>query len=57
MIFLKAATVIIVGIVTVLAIRRMMGSLTVEKVKVKTEPRRPIRLRRDPRTGVYYPED
>lgn len=61
MVFLKALTVLIAGILSILAVRHMMRE--VEAVKVRAEARRRppgppsrIRLRQDPRTGIYYPE-
>jgi hypothetical protein len=60
MLILKAITVAVAGVLTVLAIRRVMNELEAAKVRVraKADPRsqRVTRLRQDPRTGVYYPE-
>jgi len=59
MLTLKAITVAVAGVLTILAIRRVMNELEAAKVRVKAaaDPRgRRVRLRQDPRTGVYYPE-
>jgi hypothetical protein len=61
MIFLKAVAVIVAGLLTLFAVRRLMSELDAAKVRVRTQdPRQPrpaTRLRQDPRTGVYYPEN
>lgn len=61
MFVLKALTVIVAGVVSFLAIRHVMRQVDAAKVRVKTarprDPRAMTRLRQDPRTGVYYPED
>ena len=60
MLVLKALTVLVAGVLTILALKRMMGGLDGAKVRVKPKqadrPRKMTRLRQDPRTGVYYPE-
>lgn len=60
MIVLKVITVIIAGILSVLALRHVMRELDAARVRVnaKQHQRRPsmTRLRQDPRTGIYYPE-
>lgn len=56
MLFAKVLTVIIAGVLTVLAARRLMNELEAAKVRVK--PRQPdavTKLRQDPSTGIYYP--
>lgn len=61
MFVLKALTVIVTGILTLLALRHAMGELNAAKVRVKAKqpqsPRTVTRLRQDPRTGIYYPEE
>ena len=61
MIFLKAVTVVVAGLLTLVAVRRMMGELEAAKARVNSKPsgtpRAHQRLRQDPRTGVYYPEE
>jgi hypothetical protein len=61
MLTLKAITVAVAGILTVLAVRRVLREIEAAKVRVRaaTKPRnsRVTRLRQDPRTGIYYPED
>jgi hypothetical protein len=61
MFVLKAVTVIAAGFLTLLALRYVMRELEAAKVRVRTRqpqpPRSMTRLRQDPRTGIYYPED
>lgn len=61
MVILKVVTVLIAGILSLLAVRHMMRELEAAKVRVRaSQPRQPrpaTRLRQDPRTGVYYPEN
>jgi pseudouridine-5'-phosphate glycosidase len=60
MVLLKAVTVIAAGVLSMLALRQILHSLEAQKVRVKAsqQPPRPMtRLRQDPRTGVYYPEN
>ena len=55
----KAVSVIVAGVLTVIALRRAMTMMkTMQKAKVRSQtPRMPEkRLRQDPVTGVYYPE-
>lgn len=60
MVVLKLVTVVVAGILSLLAVRHMMRELDAAKVRVKTRqdrhPQAATRLRQDPRTGVYYPE-
>ncbi len=57
----KLLTMLVAGVLGLLAIRHMMRELDAAKVRVKsTSPRQPrsvTKLRQDPRTGVYYPEN
>jgi hypothetical protein len=59
MVFLKAVTVAVAGVVTLLAARRILRNLEAARVRVKKdEPQqRMTRLRQDPKTGVYFPEN
>ncbi len=61
MLVLKALTVLVAGVLTILALNRMIGGLDGAKVRVRskqTDRRRKVtRLRQDQRTGVYYPEE
>lgn len=61
MIVLKAVTIIIAGLLSVLAVRHLMQQAEAVKVRVRTkyraDPRGMTRLRQDPRTGIYYPEN
>ena len=56
----KAVSVIVAGVLTVIAVRRALTMLkTLQHAKVRAEAprdRQPTRLRQDPKTGVYYPE-
>jgi hypothetical protein len=60
MLTLKAITVAVAGVLSLLALRHVMKEFEAAKVRVraKTDPRqtRVTRLRQDPHTGVYYPE-
>ncbi len=60
MVLLRAVTVILAGVLTLIAVRRVMGELSAAKARVNTKPssapRATTRLRQDPRTGIYYPE-
>jgi hypothetical protein len=58
MIFAKIVTVIIAGVLTVLTARRLLGEMNAAKARVK--PRQPntiTKLRQDPSTGIYYPDN
>jgi hypothetical protein len=58
--FAKLATVALAGILTALAVRRVMGEVEAQRAKVRVRPQEPARpkaLRQDPATGVYYPAD
>ena len=61
MVVLKAVTIIIAGVLSVLAVRHLMQQAEAAKVRVRanhrTQSRSVTRLRQDPRTGVYYPEE
>lgn len=60
MVALKALSVIVAGILSLLAVGFMVREMQAVKVKARArqtpQPRRTQRLRQDPRTGVYYPE-
>lgn len=60
MVVLKAVTIIVAGVLSVLAVRHLLRQAELARVKVKAarprDPRAVTRLRQDPRTGVYYPE-
>ena len=61
MFLVKAVTVIVAGCLSFLALRHLVNGLEAAKVRVKSrqdrEPRPVRRLRQDPRTGIYYPEN
>ena len=61
MFLVKAVTVIIAGFLSILALRHVVNGLEAAKVRVRTkrdgEPRPVTRLRQDPRTGIYHPEN
>jgi hypothetical protein len=56
----KAVSVIVAGVLTVIAVRRTLSMLkTMQHAKVRSQAPRglePTRLRQDPKTGVYYPD-
>jgi hypothetical protein len=52
--------VVAAGILTVMALRQIMLGWQASQVRVKAAPRDPRqgkRLRQDPKTGVYFPEE
>ena len=56
MFFVKAVTVVIAGVLTVMAARRLLNEVNAAKVRVKPRQAGTVtRLRQDPATGVYYP--
>jgi hypothetical protein len=58
MLFVKVVTVIVVGVLTVLTARRLMSEMNAARARVK--PRQPntvTKLRQDPSTGIYYPDN
>ena len=61
MVVLKAITVLVAGLLSFLAIRQVMREMQAVKVRANTShtprPQDRVRLRQDPRTGVYYPEN
>ena len=60
MVILKAITVLVVGLLSFLAIRQVMRQMQAVKVRATSYTPRPqnrVRLRQDPRTGSYYPEN
>ncbi|CAN5287035.1 hypothetical protein BH10PSE7_BH10PSE7_24470 [soil metagenome] len=56
---LKVLTIAVAGLLTLVTVRRAMEAMRA-RVQVKTDDtvrhRGVTRLRQDPRTGVYYPE-
>ena len=60
MVFLKIVVMLVAGLLSLLAIRHLMREMQAVKVRANTHPLRPQqtrRLRQDPRTGIYYPEN
>ena len=61
MLIVRALSVLVAGVLTVFALKRMMAGLDTAKVRVNPQQasrrRKVTRLRQDPRTGVYYPEE
>lgn len=61
MVVLKIVTVIVAGVLSLLALRRLMGERDAARARVRTKPaerpRNVTRLRQDPRSGIYYPEE
>jgi hypothetical protein len=57
---LKIVTIAVAGVLTVITLKRMMDQFLLQKSPVKAQtprdPRTMTRLRQDPVTGVYYPE-
>lgn len=57
---LKVLTVAVAGLLTFVTMKRVMDEMR-SRVRVKTgdgpRQRAVTRLRQDPRTGVYYPEE
>ncbi len=59
MIFVKTVSIILTGLLAAAAVRQLFGSKQPAKARVQPgrSPDRVTRLRQDPRTGVYYPEN
>ncbi len=60
MVVLKALSLALVGLLSLLAMGFMLREMQAVKVKARARqpgPQRLRRLRQDPRTGVYYPEE
>ena len=60
MVILKLVVMLVAGLLSLLALRLVMREMQAVKVKVNARPRRAQqmrRLRQDPRTGIYYPEN
>ena len=60
MVVLKAITVLLAGLLSFLAIRQVMRQMQAVKVRATSQTPRPrdrVKLRQDPRTGIYYPEN
>lgn len=61
MVLLKVLSLVVAAVLSLMAFRFMMREMQAVKVKAKArrpqDSRRLRRLRQDPRTGVYYPED
>jgi hypothetical protein len=59
MVALKAFSVLVAGLLSLVAVGFMVREMQAVKVKARTrQTREPQmrRLRQDPRTGIYYPE-
>ena len=58
MLFAKVVTVIIAGVLTILTARRLMNEVNAARARVKpSQPNTVTKLRQDPSTGIYYPEN
>ena len=60
MVVLKALSLLVAALLSLLAASLMVRQMQAVKVKARTAqpgPRQMRRLRQDPRTGVYYPVD
>ena len=59
MVALKALSLVVAGLLSLLAVGFMVREMQAVKVKARTRQNRQPqmrRLRQDPRTGIYYPE-
>lgn len=58
---LKVLIVAAAGMLTLMAIRQLMAGFRAVQARVRARPAEPRaiirRLRQDPTTGIYYPED
>ncbi len=61
MLMLKTITIIAAGLLSLIAMRKIMAAAEAAKVRVRAkQPEAQTnlqRLRQDPRTGVYYPDN
>ena len=59
MVALKARSLVVAGLLSLLAVGFMVREMQAVKVKARAQQpkyRQTRRLRQDPRTGIYYPE-
>lgn len=62
MVILKVVFILVAGLLSLLAVRHVMREMQAVKVRARDprqtprHPRSHVRLRQDPRTGIYYPE-
>jgi hypothetical protein len=58
---LKLLTVLVAGLLTFLTVRRLLDHFARRRITVRAQPAPPrraiTRLRQDPESGVYYPEN
>lgn len=56
----KAVTVMVLGAMTAILVRKVMEQVEASKARAKVHARRGshglTKLRRDPQTGIYHPE-
>lgn len=58
MLFAKIVTVIIAGVLTIATARQLMSQVKTAKARVKpSQPEAVTKLRQDPSTGIYYPDN
>ena len=58
MIFAKVVTVIVAGVLTAITVRRLMSVMNAAKARVKPRQDNVVtKLRQDPSTGIYYPDN
>lgn len=60
MVVVKFVLMIVAGLVSLLAVRHVMREMQAVKVRANRRPSHQHgirRLRQDPRTGIYYPEN
>ena len=58
MLFAKIVTVFIAGVLTVITARQLMSQLKAARARVKPRQNSVVtKLRQDPSTGIYYPDN
>ena len=59
MFFVKTVSILLAGVLAVVTARQLLGAWQQAKARVRPQrdPRRVTKLRQDPRTGIYYPEN
>jgi hypothetical protein len=58
MLFAKIVTVVLASVLTVVAARRLMSEVNAAKARVKPrQDNKVTKLRQDPSTGIYYPDN
>jgi hypothetical protein len=59
MLLVRSAVVAAAAVMAVFALKRVMAGLQMATAAIRpgAGQRPPVKLRQDPRTGIYYPED